>query len=110
METAIDCCPDQKAQKRLNTIHLLLCDGSFELARKHARISERCLQLWISRFNEQGIDGSPIIRGAVALARCKPMKLRSSSCRLLMTLRWPARTIRRLLKKPTTENLHCFRV
>ncbi len=57
LETAIDCCPDQKAQQRLNTIHLLLCGGTFELARKHARISERCLQLWISRFNDQGIDG-----------------------------------------------------
>lgn len=56
LELAIDCCPDQKAQKRLNTIHLLLCGSSFELARKHARVSERCLQKWISRFNEGGID------------------------------------------------------
>ena len=57
METAIDCCPDQKAQRRLNTVHLLLCGANFELARRHARVSERCLQLWISRFNERGIDG-----------------------------------------------------
>jgi transposase len=56
LELAIDCCPDQKAQKRLNTMHLLLCGASFELARKHARVSERCLQKWISRFNEAGID------------------------------------------------------
>lgn len=56
LELAIDCCPDQKAQKRMNTIHLLLCGSTFELARKHARVSERCLQKWISRFNEGGID------------------------------------------------------
>ena len=56
METAIDCCPDQKAQRRLNAIHLLLCGADFDLARRHARVSERCLQLWISRFNESGID------------------------------------------------------
>ena len=56
LELAIDCCPDQKAQKRLNTMHLLLCGASFELARKHARVTERCLQKWISRFNEAGID------------------------------------------------------
>jgi hypothetical protein len=28
LELAIDCCPDQKAQKRLNTMHLLLCGAS----------------------------------------------------------------------------------
>lgn len=56
LEAAIDCCPDQKAQKRLNTIHLLLCGSAFELARKHARVTERCLQKWISRFNQGGID------------------------------------------------------
>jgi len=56
LELAIDCCPDQKAQKRLNTIHLLLCGATFELALKHARVSERCLQKWICRFNESGID------------------------------------------------------
>lgn len=56
LELAIDCCPDQKAQKRLNTMHLLLCGATFELACKHARVTERCLQKWISRFNESGID------------------------------------------------------
>lgn len=35
---------------------MLLCGATFELARKHARVSERCLQKWISRFNEGGID------------------------------------------------------
>lgn len=35
----------------------MLCGGTFELARKHSRVSERCLQMWISRFNQQGIDG-----------------------------------------------------
>jgi transposase len=57
LELAIDCCPDQKAHKRLNTIHLLLCGGSFPLALRHARVSERCLQKWIERFNAQGING-----------------------------------------------------
>lgn len=57
LRCAVDCCPDRKAQRRLNTILLLLCGASFELARAHAGISERCLQLWIQRFNDQGIDG-----------------------------------------------------
>jgi len=57
LELAIDCCPDQKAQKRLNTIHLLLCGATFQLALKHARVSERCLQKWIQCYNQRGIDG-----------------------------------------------------
>lgn len=57
LRVAIDCCPDQKAQKRLNAIHLLLCGAEFELARVHSGVSERCLQKWISRFNEMGIEG-----------------------------------------------------
>ncbi|MBK1833622.1 IS630 family transposase [Roseibacillus ishigakijimensis] len=57
MRVAIDCCPDQKAQKRLNAIHLLLCGASFELALAHNAVSERCLQKWIKTFNERGIDG-----------------------------------------------------
>lgn len=35
----------------------MLCGAGFDLALKHARVSERTLQLWIQRFNEQGIDG-----------------------------------------------------
>lgn len=38
-------------------MHLLLCGGTFELTQVHSRVTERCLQLWITRFNEQGIDG-----------------------------------------------------
>lgn len=57
LRCALACCPDRKAQKRLNTILLLLCGGSFDLARQHAGVSERCLQLWIKRFNNAGIDG-----------------------------------------------------
>lgn len=57
MRCAVECCPDRKAQRRLNTILLIRCGGSFELARAHAGVSERCLQLWIQRFNEAGIDG-----------------------------------------------------
>jgi transposase len=56
LSLAIDCCPDQKAQARLNAIHLLLCGATFELVLKHARVKERTLQLWINRFNAQGID------------------------------------------------------
>ena len=57
LRIAIDCCPDQKAQKRLNAIHLMLCGGTFELTMQHSAISERCLQLWIKCFNDAGIDG-----------------------------------------------------
>ena len=57
LRCAIDCCPDRKAQRRLNTILLLLCGGTFDLAKAHAGISERCLQLWVKRFNDSGIDG-----------------------------------------------------
>jgi len=57
LRSAIDCCPDQKAQKRLNAIHLMLCGGSFELTLQHSAVSERCLQLWIKCFNDAGIDG-----------------------------------------------------
>ena len=76
LRVAIACCPDQKAQKRLNAIHLLLCGGTFELTLAHSHISERCLQVWIKRFNEAGIDGityrpksgRPRLMGAEAIA------------------------------------------
>lgn len=57
LRIAIDCCPDQKAQKRLNAIHLLLCGGTFELTRAHSSVTDRCLQKWIECFNSRGIDG-----------------------------------------------------
>lgn len=57
LRIAIDCCPDQKAQKRLNAIHLLLCGGTFELTRAHSGVTARCLQKWIECFNSRGIDG-----------------------------------------------------
>jgi transposase len=57
LRVAIACCPDQKAQKRLNAIHLLLCGGTFDLTLAHSAVSERCLQAWIKSFNESGIDG-----------------------------------------------------
>jgi transposase len=57
LRVSIACCPDHKAQKRLNAIHLMLCGGSFELTRAHSAVSERCLQLWIKCFNKAGIDG-----------------------------------------------------
>jgi transposase len=35
----------------------MLCGGGFHLAKEHAGVSERCLQVWIKRFNESGVDG-----------------------------------------------------
>jgi len=51
------CCPDGKSYRRLNAIHLLLIGVSYDLVLRNCGRSERCLRLWISRFNEQGIDG-----------------------------------------------------
>lgn len=53
----MDCEPDEKAFKRLNTMHLLLIGTPFHLALRNCRKSERTLRLWISRFNEAGVDG-----------------------------------------------------
>ena len=41
----------------MNAIHLLFCGVSFEHVLRHTRVTERCLQLWISRFNSMGLDG-----------------------------------------------------
>ncbi|MEP2775658.1 MAG: helix-turn-helix domain-containing protein [Luteolibacter sp.] len=57
LRVAIDCCPDRKAQKRMNAMLLLFCGGSFDLAQAQAGVSERCLQMWTSSFNRQGING-----------------------------------------------------
>jgi transposase len=51
------CCPDGKSYRRLNAIHLLLIGVAYDLVLRNCGRSERCLRLWISRFNEQGIDG-----------------------------------------------------
>jgi transposase len=51
------CCPDGKSYRRLNAIHLLLLGVAYDLVVRNCGRSERCLRLWISRFNEQGIDG-----------------------------------------------------
>jgi len=53
----MECCPDQKASRRLHAIHLLLIGVSFDHVLRHIGRSERTLRLWVSRFNEQGIDG-----------------------------------------------------
>ncbi|MGE0411922.1 MAG: IS630 family transposase [Verrucomicrobiales bacterium] len=45
-----------KASRRLRAIHLMLCGADCELTRKHSRVTERYLQLWISRFHEAGIE------------------------------------------------------
>ena len=51
------CCPDGKSYRRLNAIHLLLIGVAYDLVLRNCGRGERCLRLWISRFNEQGIDG-----------------------------------------------------
>lgn len=51
------CCPDGKSFRRLNAIHLLLIGVNFEHVLRNCGRGERCLRLWISRFNQQGIDG-----------------------------------------------------
>lgn len=51
------CCKDRRSETRLSAMHLLLVGVSFEHAVDHFHISERTLRLWISRFNESGIDG-----------------------------------------------------
>lgn len=53
----MDCGPDGKAFRRLSAIHLLLLGATYQLALRHSRVNERTFRLWISRFNEQGIDG-----------------------------------------------------
>jgi len=49
--------PTAKAFRRLNTIHLLLVGASYEVALRNSRVKERTLRLWISRFNQRGIEG-----------------------------------------------------
>jgi len=53
----MDCGPDNKAFRRLSAIHLLLLGATYQLALRHSRVNERTFRLWISRFNQQGIDG-----------------------------------------------------
>jgi transposase len=53
----MDCGPDGKAFKRLNAIHLLLIGVPYPLVLRNSRVSERAFRLWISRFNDRGIDG-----------------------------------------------------
>lgn len=51
------CCPDGKAYRRLNAIDLLLIGVSYEHVFRNSCVSERTLRLWITRFNEAGVDG-----------------------------------------------------
>ena len=53
----MDCGPDGKAYRRLNAMHLLLLGAPYELVLRNSRCSERTMRLWISRFNQLGIDG-----------------------------------------------------
>lgn len=53
----MECCPDHKAGRRLNAIHLLLIGVSFEHVLRNSCRTERCVRLWIERFNTMGIDG-----------------------------------------------------
>ncbi|MFT3992303.1 MAG: IS630 family transposase [Luteolibacter sp.] len=52
----MECNPDGKSYRRLAAIHLLLIGVSFDHVLRNSRRSERCLRLWICRFNTQGID------------------------------------------------------
>lgn len=53
----MDCGPDGKGFRRLNAMHLLLIGASYDVVLRNSRVCERAFRLWISRFNEQGIDG-----------------------------------------------------
>lgn len=53
----MDCGPDNKAFRRLNAMHLLLIGTPYSLDFRNSRVDERTLRLWITKFNEQGIDG-----------------------------------------------------
>ncbi|TAE78493.1 MAG: IS630 family transposase [Verrucomicrobia bacterium] len=53
----MDCGPDGKAFRRLNAMHLLLLGAPYEVVLRNSRCSERTMRLWISRFNQLGIDG-----------------------------------------------------
>lgn len=57
LEQAIKCGPDYKAFRRLNAIHLLLIGTPYDLVLRNSCVTDRALRLWISRFNESGIDG-----------------------------------------------------
>jgi transposase len=57
LEQARECCPDHKAGRRLNAIHLLLIGVSFEHVVRNSCRTERCVRLWIERYNKMGIDG-----------------------------------------------------
>jgi transposase len=51
------CGPDHKANRRLNAIHLLLIGVSFQHVVRHSCRTERCVRLWVARYNRMGIDG-----------------------------------------------------
>ena len=53
----MECCPDRKAARRLIAIHLLLIGVSFEHVLRNSCRTDRCLRLWIERYNAMGIDG-----------------------------------------------------
>lgn len=53
----MECCPDGKAYRRLNAMHLLLIGVSYEHVLRNCGRTDRCLRLWIERYNETGIDG-----------------------------------------------------
>ena len=53
----MDCGPDGKAFRRLNAMHLLLLGAPYEVVLRNSRCGERTMRLWISRFNQLGIDG-----------------------------------------------------
>jgi len=52
LEQAMDCGPDGKAFRRLNTIHLLLLGAPYRVVLRNSRVNERTFRLWIERFNK----------------------------------------------------------
>ena len=53
----MDCGPDHKSFRRLNAMHLLMIGTPYALVVRNSRVSERTVRLWVSRFNQCGIDG-----------------------------------------------------
>lgn len=53
----MDCGPDHKTFRRLNSLHLLIIGTPFEFVLRNSRVTRRTLSLWIEQFNQSGIDG-----------------------------------------------------
>ena len=54
---AKEACPDSKSRQRFDALHLLLLGVNYDQVLLFSQVKERTLRLWISRFNDLGIDG-----------------------------------------------------